>query len=80
MKYEKDWARQDSSRRRLEDGLHWLDWLCQIALAGVNLAPIEFIPPVVKTTAKAPTFMPSSLLESLFLMTLSIEAEIQFTV
>lgn len=41
MKYERDWARQESSRRRL-DGLCEL---CQAAFAGVNFASIEFIPP-----------------------------------
>lgn len=40
MKYERDWVRQESSRRRL-DGLHEL---CQIAFAGVNLASIDYIP------------------------------------
>lgn len=61
MKYEKDWVQQGSSRRRLEDEMPWLDWLCQIAFTGVNLAPIEFIPPVVRTVAKTPKSMPLSI-------------------
>ena len=45
MKYEKDWARQESSCRRPENGL--LE-LCRIAFAGVTLALLESIPPIAK--------------------------------
>ena len=55
MKYEKDWARQESSCRRPEDGL--LE-PCQIAFAGVTLALLESIPPVAKTIIR--TIMPYS--------------------
>ena len=42
MKYEKDWALQESSCRRPEDGLREP---CRIAFAGVTLALLESIPP-----------------------------------
>lgn len=45
MKFVRAWARQESSCRRLEDGLHGL---CQIAFAGVKLASLEIIPPAAK--------------------------------
>lgn len=42
MKYARDWARQESSCRRLEDGL------CRIAFTGVKLASLELIPLAAK--------------------------------
>ncbi len=45
MKFERDWDRQGSSRRRLEDGLREL---CRVAFAGVGFASIEYIPPAAK--------------------------------
>ena len=45
MRYEKDWARQESSCRRPKDGLLTP---FRIAFAGVTLALLESIPPVAK--------------------------------
>lgn len=64
MKYVRDWARQESNCRRLEDELRRL---FRIAFAGVKLAWLKLIPPAAKRMVIG--IMPFHIPRTHFLMT-----------